>query len=81
MLVGIVAFADFLQRRLKQVADHDALADVQIPQWIDMHAARIAQVFVGASCELRPRDVVGTFPLSFSAARPRYITPDSLSGS
>ena len=78
--VGIVSLADFLQRHLKQIADHDALTDVQIPERIDMHPAGITQVFIRTARELRP-GICRAFMLSFSAARPRYITPDLLSGS
>ena len=54
VFVGIIALADLLKRSLEDVPDRKALAHMQIPQGIDVHATRLAQVLVRASRQPLP---------------------------
>src|SRR5512143_2310707 len=47
MALRIVFVADVLEAALEDIPYHDALADVQVAQRIEMYATRIQQVFVG----------------------------------
>ena len=53
--VCIVAFANLLERSLEQVANHNALADVDIAQWVKMDATRLTQIFMWTGIEFFPR--------------------------
>src|SRR5512138_1301890 len=45
---------------LEQVPDHDALADMQVPQRIKMNASWLSQILVGALGEALPLVAFGT---------------------
>jgi hypothetical protein len=54
MSVGIIFFANLFQWFLKQVADANSLADVEIPRGIKVDASRLPQIFMWAGIELLP---------------------------
>ena len=51
MSVGVVRVYDLGEGGIEQVAQYDALAQVQIPVRIDMDTAWFTQVFIWAFCE------------------------------
>ena len=54
MLVRVEACDDFGQRTLEQIANGNALADVQVAKRVYVYALRMPQVLPGARRELLP---------------------------
>ena len=55
MRLHMVIITNVFKRFLKDIADHNPLADVQISKRVKMGASGFAQVFMRASGEFRPR--------------------------
>jgi hypothetical protein len=59
MSIWIIRFANFAQWHAKDVAQRNALADVQVPERIKMDTPWLAQILVRAPGELRPGPLDG----------------------
>ena len=74
MRIGIVAFTKFGKRLLENVSDHNSLADVQIPKWVEMDASGFAQILVPTLREVIPWILFRTRSELGRRARPRNMT-------